>query len=272
MTVIDQDRDDSHSFSSVNSHEALMEMLGFSGQEIDEDTLLNAPEENSTNSCTFIQVPSNCSKYHLDPSDCFAISIDSICPLEDCRALINMASNRFQYITEAAHISPSGETFMVRIQNPNPHKLSVIDTSHDPSDLILNSKDAETLILDKLYERIENILLGHPRYTKFIQRKNCGPIRGLNPRMRILKYDACDNDRFEPHFDATTAVRFANGQYKQSLITVLLYLNDGGGVDFHGGETMYLSHSVSGTETVKNTKIIAKVIPKAGKIRSTIFI
>lgn len=66
------------------------------------------------------------------------------------------------------------------------------------------------------------------------------PIAGLNPRLRVLKYDASDKDEFQGHFDATTEIHSSLlGQ--TSYMTILLYLNDGGGGDFEGGETEFLS-------------------------------
>jgi len=82
--------------------------------------------------------------------------------------------------------------------------------------------------------------------------------------MRVLKYDAKDNDRFEAHFDATTYVP-GQHQRRQSLITILLYLNDGEGEDFDGGETLYLdSHNSTAGEP--NYENVIKVVPKAGRV------
>jgi hypothetical protein len=66
------------------------------------------------------------------------------------------------------------------------------------------------------------------------------PIAGLNPRLRVLKYDASDRDEFQGHFDATTEIH-SSVLGQTSYMTVLLYLNDGGGGDFDGGETEFLS-------------------------------
>jgi hypothetical protein len=98
-------------------------------------------------------------------------------------------------------------------------------------------------------------------------RNLCGEPLGLNPRLRVLKYDYLDNDRFEPHFDATTVV----GTHQKSLLTVLLYLNDGGGVDFEGGETLYLNSDASSTltqqhETKSAARDTIKVTPATGKV------
>jgi hypothetical protein len=269
--------------SSVDTKDALMEMLGL---EIGKDTSLNVQEDDETTNkertSTFfstngslIHLPSQCSKHHFHPDDCFALVIDDICTQDECQTIINMASHRFQYITEASHITPDGETYLVQIQNPNPHKLSVIDTMHSPKNPHeISNKDVQTKIMDKLYRKIQRILQSHPQYQRFLKRTQCGPMKGLNPRMRVLKYDASDNDRFEAHFDATTFVpRGLDGNNtrtrRQSLITVLLYLNNGDGDDFQGGETIYLDHCVSGlNDKRKPTRMddnVAMVIPKIGE-------
>jgi hypothetical protein len=113
---------------------------------------------------------------------------------------------------------------------------------------------------------------------------------GLNPRIRILRYDATDNDRFEPHFDATTYIDTNHGQHhlqqqqqrQKSLLTVLIYLNNGGGIDFSGGETCYLDSHIStsspslttatalhhGNEPniVPRSTSVTKVLPETGKV------
>jgi hypothetical protein len=60
----------------------------------------------------------------------------------------------------------------------------------------------------------------------------------INPRLRLLRYDAADHDIFLPHYDATTTT--TRDTY-ESKLTILLYLNTGGGVDFHGGNTVFLN-------------------------------
>ena len=101
-------------------------------------------------------------------------------------------------------------------------------------------EDARTI--EWMWQRLKKACNLHsaPWLTQFQQRTNCGPPLGLNPRLRVLQYDATDNDRFEPHFDATTHVG-----NQTSLITVLLYLNTGDGMDFEGGETLYLDSHIS---------------------------
>ena len=64
----------------------------------------------------------------------------------------------------------------------------------------------------------------------------------------------------EPHFDATTKV----GSNMTSLLTVLIYLNDGGGVDFSGGETCYLEYH--NNTSAKYIDASTKVEPATGKV------
>ena len=67
---------------------------------------------------------------------------------------------------------------------------------------------------------------------------------GLNLRLRVLQYDAVDNDVFDPHYDVTTFANDDNDDNNscsnrcrtcQSLLAVLIYLNQG----FVAGETMF---------------------------------
>lgn len=222
------------------------------------------------------------------------------------------STNTFRYITEATHKAPDGSSFTVQLQNPNRHKLSVIDTFHQHNDcddydhddnyknkVALDAsttttpsaaaggggggpkEDIATQIMDELYCKIYTTLKNHPSYISFQKRLHCGNMQGLNPRMRILKYDAQDNDRFDAHFDATTFVpNNKNGstgagtssstcKQRQSLITVLLYLNNGGGIDFEGGETLYLDSDdtvlVPRKERLEGKEAV-KVVPKAGNV------
>jgi hypothetical protein len=238
--------------------------------------------------------------------------IDNVLTEIQCQYLIQKAhhncgnGNGFRYITEASHKAPDGSTYKVQLQNPNPHKLAVIDTCHDPllssasvsesnKNRFKGHEDHEaTKIMDHLYSIIQNVLndSNNINYQTFLSRTNCGLHEGLNPRMRILKYDAENNDRFEAHFDATTFVSNPNSNknenaktstnhtssknnknQQQSLITVLVYLNNGDGEDFDGGETIYLDYhnSLSRTTSVKrrplnSSKNDIKVTPKIGRV------
>ena len=134
-----------------------------------------------------------------------------------------------------------GVTHKVKLQEPNKHKLSVFEHK-------------ETTV--KLWATLKPVL--QPHVDKFISHTRSGPMMGLNPRLRILRYDAAENDVFDPHFDATTSVTAENSNVEMtSLLTVLVYLNEGGGCDFGGGETFYLDSKNPNTEPTK-------VIPKMG--------
>lgn len=134
-----------------------------------------------------------------------------------------------------------GKTHIVRLQEPNTHKLSVFE--HQQT-------------LDELWNTLKPVILPHiDEFTQFT--KSSLPL-GLNPRLRVLRYDATDNDVFNPHFDATTHVKGRSSCEMTSLLTVLVYLNDGGGKEFDGGETYYLdSTNVNAEPTI--------VVPSVGK-------
>jgi len=170
-----------------------------------------------------IDLPRFCSRYRVPSSHCTAFTISDFLSAAECNKLIHFASPRFKYISEATHIAPDGSAYRVPIQNPNPHKLSVLD---------------HPLAINSIWERLQPIIRPHIQSHQL--RTRCGEAVGINPRIRILRYDATDSDRFDPHFDATTYI-----DAYQSLLTVLIYLNNGGGVEFEGGETCYLDAHIS---------------------------
>lgn len=63
---------------------------------------------------------------------------------------------------------------------------------------------------------------------------------GINPRFRVLKYSA--GQRFEMHQDGSYHIdgENENSKQQQSFMTLQLYLNDGGGVEFVGGATRFI--------------------------------
>jgi hypothetical protein len=85
---------------------------------------------------------------------------------------------------------------------------------------------------DRLWARLQHSIA--PALAPFIMRCMCGEPLGLNPRLRVLRYD--DEDQFEAHYDRVVP----EDDGSRSLITVLIYLNSGGGEDFSGGETLFL--------------------------------
>jgi len=242
---------------------------------------------------TPIKLPKKASRYNYPPSSCLALVVDNVLSPSDCEKLIEIATasnNNFQYIKEATHKAPDGSCYTVQIQNPNPHKLAFVDTKHSPNLQFSSEMDYPTLLMGYLYNAISEALFSsqsqqQPNFGQFVSRKKCGMPKGLNPRMRILKYDANDNDRFEPHFDATTYFspvidsvvplnnqqqqRLGNKSKLKSLITVLVYLNNGGGEDFDGGETLYLdydNYSTTPPSLASAGSHVERVIPKVGRI------
>jgi hypothetical protein len=252
--------DDSSTDGSVDTQEAFLDMLGLSGglasmENVEEEEEQFKDDTDHTRiQHSKISLPSRCSRYLYPPENCLALSIDNFYSKLECDQLIRRAASAteqgFQYITEAAHISPDGSSYPVKLQNPNPHKLSVF--YHPPT-------------ISRMWRKLKDCI--DPLIESFIERENCGPPLGLNPRLRVLRYDCCDNDRFEPHFDATTMV----GQKQKSLLTVLLYLNDGGGKEFEGGDTLYLDSHISSKNQIetlmyKATENISKVTPESGRV------
>ena len=225
---------------SCNSMEALLELLGLEDAELSSASvpqLLQAKESPDTSdvpsqrSFVPLSLPPNCSRYGYSPHECAAVLVENFCSPAECQAIVQLALQQGpDYITHASHTSADGTSFSVPLQNPNPHKLAVFQ--HDAT-------------LRMLEQRIMKLLCVHstqppPGWLCDYQRRTgYGPVLGLNPRLRVLRYDALDNDRFEPHFDATTVI-----QGQSSRITVLLYLNSGRGQDFQGGETLFLNNSL----------------------------
>jgi hypothetical protein len=242
---------------SVDTQEAILDMLGLGSsdgfpsdeniEEVEDSFQQKFPQHKQ------ILLPKRCSRYLLPSERCLAFTIDNFCSKLECNQLIQRAATStargFQYIKEAAHITPDGESYFVRLQNPNHHKLSLF---------------YHLATISRMWKKLEPLIL--PLIEPFIERVNCGPPLGLNPKLRVLRYDSCDKDRFEPHFDATTIV----GD-KKSLLTVLLYLNDSGGKDFEGGETLYLDSHISSSRQIESAMSrsndnIEMVTPETGKV------
>jgi len=200
-------------------------------------------------------LPPMCSRYGLPSHRCMAVALDHFWTPTECDDVLTKARrNGFEYITEASHTAPDGSTYRVQLQNPNPHKLSVF---------------CDDAVLQKLWHRLQHFVIPGWKddecWQQFQQRY--GPPLGLNPRLRVLQYDANDDDKFDPHFDATTRVGENNNI---SRITVLLYLNDGGGNDFEGGETLYLNSHISICNTASknnaNAETGLRITPRTGKL------
>jgi len=252
--------------ATANTNAALLELLGIDDNDYNFDTgyeISEASEEEMEDSkrkreaakpIHVIDLPKRCSRYLHAPDHCCAFELPSILDAAECHYLIEKGahtSKGFHYVTEATHVDESGETIHVKLQNPNAHKLSVYEDAN---------------FLDVLWGRIRRFVEpGSGRHVDaFYQRTKCGQPSGLNRRVRVLRYDADANDRFEPHFDATTRI-----DDQTSLLTVLVYLSEGGGIDFAGGETIYLdSHVSSLNKAIKlgDGAGCTKITPRMGSV------
>ncbi len=234
---------DDDSAGSVDTQGVFLEMFGLPTFDCVSSLEIADDDENDVLSVKQLTVPQHCSRYLHDPSDVASFLIQNFLNADECQELIHLAntisSAGFHYVTEAAHTDEDGITHIVKLQEANKHKLSVFE---------------HTQTTQKLWNRLERIIM--PHISTFIENTNCGKPIGLNPRLRVLRYDASDADVFEPHFDATTRVKEST-----SLLTVLIYLNDGGGKEFDGGETCFLD-----SKSMKLNEASAMVTPSTGDV------
>jgi hypothetical protein len=93
-----------------------------------------------------------------------------------------------------------------------------------------------------------------PAIQAFAARDGCGEPLGLNRRLRVLKYT--DRDFFDMHYDQIVVDEESN---TKSMITILIYLNDGGGREFSGGDTWF-------HDALNPLKGITPVVPRAGRV------
>ena len=268
-----KNNEEDDSSSSVDTQDALLELLGLSSQAQGSSpsdakspplsSILVMQDEEECETCVSnleaaipIELPPKCSRYGHAPQDCAAVVIPAFYSPAECQNLIQWGQKTgFQYITEASHVAPDGTSYTVQLQNPNPHKLAVLE--HKPTIAGLWHKLVHS----------HNIFQAD-WMTRYRTRTGYAAPVGLNPRVRVLQYDASDNDRFEAHFDATTQVKVANGSTQTSRLTVLLYLNTGGGIDFEGGETLYLDAHIGSDNSVKTAATVnqVKVVPQQGTL------
>lgn len=105
---------------------------------------------------------------------------------------------------------------------------------------IFDCSDTARMIFQRLRTHIPATLLG----------RRC---TGLNERLRFLRYGP--GQYFAPHLDGCYARPDGS---EASLLTLMLYLNDGGGAQFVGGETNFLDW--------RDEDRKATVVPAAGDV------
>ncbi|RHY39727.1 hypothetical protein DYB34_011055 [Aphanomyces astaci] len=160
--------------------------------------------------------------------------LDSVLTEAECRALINRMSPALKSVSGAlSRLHPLGEQRASKTE----YCLSVMENKR---------------FADVIWQRLMDSEAFASIY-KYTQREGCGMPLGLAPRLRLLRYEG--SDRFDAHYDRIVPDE-ATGS--ESLITVLIYLNDGGGVDFSGGETLYINP--------ENMAESVGVVPQRGRV------
>eukprot|EP00934_Nitzschia_sp_Nitz4_P009087 Nitzschia sp. Nitz4//scaffold367_size14546//10439//11674//NITZ4_008927-RA/size14546-processed-gene-0.7-mRNA-1//1//CDS//3329549330//9077//frame0 len=224
-----------------------------------------------------LRLPPNVSRHFHVPNKCLAFLIPNLLTPEECCELISLGANAptedsnrsgFAYVTHATHKALDGTSYKVAIQKPNPHKLAVFANDTWVHQIwsriqpcLFQNRSGELQVPDR-DDDFSSISL-----QSFLERENVPPPSRLNPRLRVLRYDAVDKDNFAPHFDATTRIK---GEI--SLLTVLIYLNSGDGNSFSGGETCFmdgsaLSNNLSFTPTEESSvNQMTRICPSVGSV------
>ncbi|OQR94057.1 hypothetical protein THRCLA_08257 [Thraustotheca clavata] len=181
-------------------------------------------------------LPKNVHKYGVLPEDCMFEVLDNVLSDRECKTLIQYMTPALKSVSGAlSNLHPDGD----QRKSKTEYYLSVME----------NKRFAEII-----WQRILNSEV-LPAIYNYIDREGCGMPLGLAPRLRMLRYQG--DDRFDAHYDRIVPDE-ASGS--ESLITVLIYLNDGGSVDFNGGETVFLNFE----NPVKEEG--TPVTPKTGRI------
>ncbi|RHY20039.1 hypothetical protein DYB36_005109 [Aphanomyces astaci] len=179
-------------------------------------------------------LPTNVHRYGCVKDDIMFEVLDSVLTEAECRALINRMSPALKSVSGAlSRLHPLGEQRASKTE----YCLSVMENKR---------------FADVIWQRLMDSEAFASIY-KYTQREGCGMPLGLAPRLRLLRYEG--SDRFDAHYDRIVPDE-ATGS--ESLITVLIYLNDGGGVDFSGGETLYINP--------ENMAESVGVVPRRGRV------
>jgi hypothetical protein len=178
-----------------------------------------------------IDLPSNVSREGHRPQDCLALVLDDVFTPSECQDIIDEAAPNFARPV-AASFEMNGQ--MYHLENTRIHEQA---TTEKPT------------LADEMWTRMKERL--QPAMAQFAARNGCGPPVGINPRFRVLRYSG--DDRFDAHYDGYIKVGS-----RCSLASVLIYLNSGGGVDFAGGETLFLN--------TEDPSEYATVEPRVGRV------
>lgn len=190
--------------------------------------------------------PSSSSHQHLsikklqppDEADAskVCVSIDNVLSLEECQTIIHGA--------EQAGFRDA----LVNVGIGEIHHPEVRNSQR----CIIDDKDFAKC----MYKRLEECL------PKTLTRgyNNEWELVGLNERMRILRYDR--GNFFASHSDGS----YVKSVRERTFLTLMIYLNTGGGIDFEGGSTNFLSKRTSNRNGRNDSMNITKFVPNAGSI------
>ena len=197
-----------------------------------------------------IRLPPNASPDYA-PSQCLAQCLDAVISHAECDALVARARPGLAYAKEFRH-TVDGQSILVPILNPRRYRLAVL---HDQE------------FADRLWQRLRRRALD--AIGPWARARGHGEPLGLCGRLRVLCYAGDGEDRFEPHYDRIVP---EDDGLSRSLVTVLVYLNDGGrggddegggdgrgGGEFSGGETIFLNAVTPSEDAVP-------VTPRAGRV------
>ncbi|KAF0686118.1 Aste57867_22083 [Aphanomyces stellatus] len=181
-------------------------------------------------------IPAAAHRYGCAPKDFMFEVLDNVLTPAECRALVSRMSPALKSVSQAlSRHHPLGEQRASKTE----YCLSVMENRQ---------------FADIIWQRILNSEAFESIY-RYSEREGCGMPLGLAPRLRLLRY--AGEDRFDAHYDRIVPDESTGSE---SLITVLIYLNNGGGVDFDGGETIYLDPADPKIEEA------ACVVPKTGRV------
>lgn len=177
-----------------------------------------------------VALPRNVSRAKIDAEHCLAEVFDGALSAAECAAVVGRYGNvgDLKKVRDAAR--PDGTR--MAIANPRNYSLGVFE---------------DAALEGALWRRI-SASAGGAALEKFRAFRDEAPPRGLNGRLRILRYGA--GERFEPHYDLVVA---DDDGGRRSLATVLVYLT----ADFSGGGTRFLDRDGGGEGT--------RVAPRVGR-------
>jgi len=220
-----RDTTSSPTLSCSSADEALYELLGVDKLSLEQEDECNVQPQ-PQNTVSYLTPPASCQRPHT-PHDSLLLLCPQALSSWQCQYIIKkgyQATNDGgahygpRYVKEAAqsHGSASDDA-VVKLQKPNHHKVCVF---------------MDNMILTWLECVIQK------QFDEYIREWNISENKQymVNPRLRLLRYDAADEDVFLSHYDATTTTTLKGVEY-ESKLTILLYLN----ADFCDGETAFLN-------------------------------